>query len=111
MKGIKWLIPYLQIKGTVVTHQTLCKLQKSDLVWDYEKRKINLLDDVIKKKIGISVSYPEKPIPAIYTPYEDNSAENPTYLPDNFNPVESDGTATFEKPITYNLIHFEVKLP
>ena len=32
-------------------------------------------------------------------------------LPDDTNPVESDGTAAFENHITDNLIHAEVNLP
>ena len=57
------------------------------------------------------MSYPENPIPENYIPYKDNSEEYLTLFPDDENPVESAGTAEFEKPITDNIIHVDVNLP
>ena len=67
----------LTSEGTVVTHKTLCKLQNTELACEYNKRKHNLFDDVIEKKLGSSRYYLEKPIPKIYISYEDNSEEAP----------------------------------
>ena len=62
----------LTSKGTVVTCQTLRKLQESALVCEYEKRKHNLFDDVIDKKLGSFMSYPENTIHEISISYEDD---------------------------------------
>ena len=56
------------------------------------------------------MSYPEKPIPEICTPYEDDYDEYQSSFPDDDDTVDSDGTAAFEKPIDENLIHAEVNL-
>ena len=50
-------------KVTVVTHQTLLKFRESELVCESDKRKCNLFDDIIEKKLGKFMSYPENPIP------------------------------------------------
>ena len=55
--------------------------------------------------------YPNNPIPKSYIRYEYKYEEAPPSLPDDANPVESYGTAAFEKPITDNLINAEVNLP
>ena len=60
----------LTSKGTVVTCQTISKLRKSELVCQYERRKENLFDDNIEKKLGSSIYYPEKPNPENYIRYE-----------------------------------------
>ena len=46
----------LTSKGTVVTHQTLRKIRKSGLFYNSDKGKHNSFDNIIEKKIGISMS-------------------------------------------------------
>ena len=87
------------------------KLRKSELVCESDKIKRNLFDDIIEKKIRRSVSYPDNPIPERYIPHKDNSEEDPPSSPDDANPVDSDVSATFKKPITDHIIRFEVILP
>ena len=82
----------LRSKGTFFTCQTLHKFLNSELVCESEKRKHNLFDNFIEIKIGSYVSYLEKHIPERYISYEDDSEEVSPLLPDNSNPVESDGT-------------------
>ena len=101
----------LTSKVTVVTGQTLSKLRKSELVCESEKRKHNLFGGIIEKKLGSSMSYPENPIPESYTPYEDDSEEDPLSFPDDANPFESDSTAAFQNPVTYHIIHDELNIP
>ena len=96
----------LKIKGTVVTRPTMRKLRKSELVCESEKIKRNLFDDIIEKKIRRSVSYPDNPIPERYIPHKDNSEEAPPSSPDDADPVDSDVSATFKKPITDHIIRF-----
>ena len=55
----------LTSKVTVVTRQTLHKIRKSELVCESKKRNRNLFDDVIEKKLGSSMSYPNNPTPGI----------------------------------------------
>ena len=43
--------------------------------------------------------------------YEDDYEEYPPSLPDDADPVESNGTMSFEKPIINDLIRSEVNLP
>ena len=78
-------------KGTFDIRQTLHKLQKSQLVCEYKKRKLDIFDYITKKKFGISMSYLDNIIPKNYTPNED-SEEAPPQLSDDSDPVESDGT-------------------
>ena len=89
----------------------MCKLQKSEQVFESEKRKYNLFDDVIEKKLGCYLSYLEETTPEIYILYEDDYEEDTPSLLNDSDTVEFDGTAELEKPVTDNLIHAEVNLP
>ena len=46
------------------------------------------------------MAHPEKPIPADYDPYSDVSEPASVQLPEDNDPVETDGTTAFEKPTT-----------
>ena len=67
----------LTIKVTVVTRKTLPKLQKSELVCESEKKKCNIFDNFIEKKLGSSMSYTDNTTPVSYIYYEDDSEESP----------------------------------
>ena len=101
----------ITFKGTIVTRQTLCKLRKSEIFCEYDKRKRNLFYYNIEKKLGRSMSYPDKPIPDMYISYKDNSEEAPPLLTDDADTVESDGTTAYKKSITNNLLHSEANIP
>ena len=58
-------------------------LKNSELICESEKWKRNVLDDVIEKKLGSSMSYPYKPIPQRYISCEYNSEEDPPSFPDD----------------------------
>ena len=60
----------------------------------------------------MTVSSPPKPIPdKEYIPYQDNEPEiESTSIPDDVDPIDDSGQATFEKPITDQLIHAELQL-
>ena len=47
----------------------------------------------------------------MYLSYEDEYEEALPSFPYDANTVESNGTASFEKPVTDNLIHAKVNLP
>ena len=85
----------LTSKGTVVTRRTLCKLLKSDIVCDSDKRKRNLFDDIIEKNSGAICIIHRTPSLKTLFPYEDDSEEAPSLFQYDANPVESDCTAAF----------------
>ena len=60
----------LTSKVTVITLQTMRKLRSSKVSCESQKRKRNLFDDNIEKKLGSSIYYPEKPNPENYIRYE-----------------------------------------
>jgi hypothetical protein len=102
----------LTARGTIVPRRTLRKITKSELHNSSEKRKRNIFDDLIRKKLGDSMSLPSKPLPdTSYIPYSDNCEPDLIDIPDNNDPVDSSGVAIFDKPITDRLIHAELNLP
>ena len=99
----------LTAKGTVLTRRTLRKLRPSELISESEKRKRKLFDDIILNKLGDSMTFPAKKSPDS-VPYFDDELDT-TELPDDTDPVDPDGNAIYEQPITDQLIHSEVHLP
>ena len=97
-------------KGTIVPRRTIRKLTTPELHSETEKRKRQLFDDLIRKKLGDSVKYPTRPLPRNFVPYSDNIEPNSLQLPEENDPIDSDGTSAFEKPITDYWIHSEVVL-
>ena len=63
------------------------------------------------KKLGDSITLPEKPLSSDYVPYSDGVCPDPLNRPIDDDPVDPDGTSVFEKPITDYWIHSEVSLP
>ena len=54
---------------------------------------------------------PSKPLPSAFIPYFDGDLDPPSLHEVDEDPVQPDGTAIFEQPITDNCIHDELKLP
>ena len=101
----------LTSKGTIIPRRSLRKLLVSELHSESEKRKRQLYDDIIRKKLGDSMTLPKKPLSTEYIPYSDGVEPDPLHLPSDDDPVDTDGTSVFEKPITDYWIHAEVSLP
>ena len=101
----------LTFNGTVVTRQSIRRLRPSEVNSTTEQRKRKLFDDRVEKKLGSSMEFPTKDSKSKYIPYEDDSGDAPPLIPDDNDPVEANGKAMFEKPITDMLIHSEVHLP
>ncbi len=101
----------LTSKGTIIPRRSLRKLLISELHAESEKRKRQLYDDIIRKKLGDSITLPKKPLSTEYIPYSDGVEPDPLHLPSDDDPVDKDGTSVFEKPITDYWIHAEVCLP
>ena len=72
-----------------------------------------LFDDLILKKIGDSMSKPQKSATdqPEHTPYEDGEEPSLTKFPEDNDPVDSEGKNVFEKPITDQWINAELSLP
>ena len=101
----------LTSKGTVIPRRTIRKLTPIELHSETEKRKRQLFDDIMRKKLGDAMVYPAKPSNTEYIPYSDDVEPNSLQLPEENDPVNSDGTSAFEKPITDAWINSEVSLP
>ena len=101
----------LTSKGTVIPRRTLRKLDISEIHSETEKRKRQLFDDVIREKLGDAMAIPKNPLPTPFVPYTDEVEPTSLQLPDDNDPLDSDGTTAFEKPITDYWIHAEVNLP
>jgi hypothetical protein len=101
----------LTLRGTIVPRRTLRKLLPSELHNEGEKRKRQLFDDVIRSKLGDSISLPSKPLDTSYTPYSDDVEPDPVQLPKDNDPTDTNGNAMFEKPLTDRWIHAELHLP
>ena len=101
----------LVASGKVIPRRTLRKLNKAEIHSETEKRKRAIFDDIILKKLGDSVRKPEKPIRGNFVPYADEVDPDPVQLPDDNDPIDTDGTSVFEKPITDQWINAELKLP
>ena len=98
-------------KATVVPRRTLRKLTPSELHSESEKVKRNKFNEIIKAKLGDSMSFPSKPKAPDFIPYHDEDEPDPLQLPDINDPVDDNGIALYEKPITDQWINVEVCLP
>ena len=101
----------LTSKGTVVPRRTLRRLTVAELHSEVEKRKRSVFDDIIKSKMGDSMSFPPKSKAKDHVPYSDDTDPDPPELPSDSDPVDKDGVALFEKPLTDVWINAEINLP
>ena len=83
-------------KATVVPRRTMRKLTKAELLSDIEQRNRYTFDDLIKSKLGDSITLPPQPQP----PKQDLiiNIDDPDFksLPKDTDPVDSYNVATFE---------------
>jgi hypothetical protein len=62
----------LTAKGTVISRRTIHKLQEAERNSETERQKRQLFDDVIRSKLGDSITMLPKPLPDEYIPYSDD---------------------------------------
>ena len=101
----------LTSKGTIVPRRSMRKLTHGELHSDSEKKKRNLFDSIIVKKLGDSMHRPESSSFPEWTPYEDDDNFSSLHIPDDQDPVDEKGSTAFEKPITDRWINAELNLP
>jgi hypothetical protein len=103
----------LTITGKVVPRHTCSRLSISELHSPSEIQKRNNFDKNITELLGDSVSLPavpEKTLDLDIVDLIDDTVDDPLLLLEE-DPIDSDGTSVYEKPITDLLIHAEVLLP
>ena len=100
----------LVASSKVIPCRTLQRLSIAELNSEAEKRKRSILDDIILKKLGVSIRAPEKPIKD-YVPYYDDVDPDSVNLPDDNDPINMDVTSVFKKPITDQWINAKLNLP
>ena len=93
--------------GKIIPHRTIHHLKTSTL-----KKKRELFDEEIRKKLGDATIFPSKPLATDFVPYSNNETD-PTeiILVEDQDPLDSKGSPMFESPITDYLIHSEIYLP
>lgn len=101
----------LTAKGTVVTRRTIRPLTPAETTSEVEKQKRYAFNNKIKSKLGDSMTKPTKPLPKDYIPYADGNLDPPALHEVDEDPVQPNGTAVFEKPITDHWINAELNLP
>ena len=103
--------------GQVVPRRTIRRLTKAEMIDLVEIKKRNDFDARITSTLGDAMSAPpESSVPLYHELHDfsdldiDDEVSSPHLWPDG-DPIENDGTATFEVPITDALINAEVLLP
>ena len=87
----------LNSKAKVITRHTIRRLTTAERHSESEKVKRSTFDAIIKERLGDSIVAPEHPE---LIPYSDEDESDLISLPDDDNPVDENGTAIFEQPIT-----------
>ena len=100
-------------KATSVPRRTLRKLTPSELKNSSEKEKRAKIKLTIKAKLKNSMSFTPKPKVSDFIPYYDEIEPEPEPLSilDNNDPIDDNGIARYEKPVTDYCINNEVCLP
>ena len=93
----------LTAKGTVVTRRLLRKLTIAEMNSSVEAKKQELFNDVIHSRLGDSMKSPKLKAGEVLESYSDGEEEQLNLTIEN-DPVDEDGNAIFEKPITDHLI-------
>ena len=97
----------LNSNAKVVSRRSLRRLNVEERHSDTHKQKQKLFDEVVKKKLGDSMKTTMKPD---YTPYSDNDEPELIVAPEENDPINIDGTAAFEQPVTDQWINAELNL-
>ena len=87
----------LMSTGHVIPRRTLRKLRVNELHSESEKRKRRWFDEIIQKKLGNSINFPPvvDPIKREFEPYSDDDDPDSVKLPEENDPVDSEGIAVF----------------
>ena len=100
----------LNAKERVITRCTIRKIRKYEILCETEKLKRIIFEDLIKKNSGDSMAQPKKPVPTEYEPYSDDSEPASVQLPEDTDPVKTDGTTSYENLITDRWTHAEMNM-
>ena len=87
----------LNSNARVITRRTIRRLTTAERHSESEKVKRSTFDAIIKERLGDSIVAPEHPE---NIPYSDEDEPDLVDLPDDDDPVDENGTAIFEQPIT-----------
>lgn len=100
----------LNYKGKVIPRRSIRRLRVEELNSPVEIEKRRLFDEMVRAKLGDASTFPPSgETEDEVVPYADCEVDElPTYDDD---PVEENGVAQFEAPLTDLLIHAEVHLP
>ena len=101
----------LTAQATVVPRRTLRSLTDTELRSETEKRRRDIFTDVISQRLGDSLETPSKLNYNEYVAYEDGELGHPQLDKVDEDPLNEDGKAAFEKPLTDVWINAEVSLP
>jgi hypothetical protein len=100
----------LNFKGNVIVRRSLRKLTGEEKRSSVELHKQSLFDATIRRILGDSMTQPTLSSGEPLQPYADNE-EDSLQLPDSNDPVDANGVAIFEKPVTDQMINVELLLP
>ena len=70
-----------------------------------------MFDIIIKENLGDAMTRQKKPPPYAFNLYSDGDLDPLALNTVDTEPVETNGTAVFEYPITDHCIHAEINLP
>ena len=101
----------LSFKGTIVLRRTLRHLTSSEIHSESERRKRSIFDDAIKAKLGDSMVKSTMLPPSTYVPYSDGNLDPHALHEIDEDPVHTNGSTAFEKPLTDHWINAELNLP
>lgn len=87
------------------------KLTSFELTNESEEIKRAKIDMKNRASLVNSMTFPSKPKTTDFVPYHDDVEPDPLYIPDNIEPVDENGIALCEKPITDYWMNIEVYLP
>ena len=85
----------LASKATIVPWQSICTLEINELNSDTEQRKIEIFDNIIKDKLGIAMTSPNKSLTSAFIPYSDGDLYPHALHEVDEYPVQTNGTAVF----------------
>ena len=108
---IQWI---LKADGNVVPRRTSRPLHTSEINSETEKWKRQIFDELIEARWGTAISAPPKPSKVEgegddFVAYEDDD-ETPRLIPDNEEPVDSNGEYIDQQPQYDKLINLEVQM-
>ena len=102
----------LKDNGQIVPRRTARKLMPEEMNNPVEDRKREIFDNMIREKLGDSLSPPPKPLKdQDYVPYSDDDEAPPVDAELDTDPVDATGKPICEQPYYDKLIHAKVSLP